>query len=82
MLEKLVRDGLMFMATFDPIGNLALFIALTKGYSDSQRKRIAFKSVLYAFLILTGSILIGRFILKGMGIELFSMKIAGAALIG
>lgn len=81
MLEKYIRDALMFMATLDPIGNLALFMALTKSYSEAQRRRIAFKSILYSFFILTGSILIGRFILQGMGIQLFSLQIAGGIIL-
>ena len=81
MLEKYIRDALMLIATLDPIGNLALFMALTKSYSEAQRRRIAFKSVLYSFLILTGSILIGRFILQGMGIQLFSLQIAGGIIL-
>lgn len=79
--EKIIRDTLMLMATFDPIGNLALFIALTKGFSEAQRRKIAFKSILYSFFILTGSILIGRFILQGMGIQLFSLQIAGGLIL-
>jgi multiple antibiotic resistance protein len=81
MLEKYIRDALMFMATLDPIGNLALFMALTKSYSEAQRRRIAFKSILYSFFILTGSILVGRFILQGMGIQLFSLQIAGGIIL-
>ena len=81
MLEKYIRDALMFMATLDPIGNLALFMALTKGHSEAQRRKIAFKSILYSFFILTGAILIGRFILQGMGIQLFSMQIAGGIIL-
>jgi multiple antibiotic resistance protein len=81
MIEKLTKDTLMFFATFDPIGNLALFIALTKGYSEAQRRKIAFKSIFYSFIILSTSILAGQFILKGMGIELFSLQIAGGIIL-
>lgn len=55
MLEKLAQDALIIWAAIDPLGTMALFTALTARMSPADRRRTAFKAILYA-----GAVLMGR----------------------
>ena len=81
MLEKLSQDALVIWATIDPIGTMALFAALTSHLTDKQRRKTAFKTVLYAGCVLLGSILIGQLILNAMGIRLVSFQLGGGIIL-
>jgi multiple antibiotic resistance protein len=81
MTDKFTTDALMFWATIDPVGTLALFSAITAGLSREERRKIALKSVAYAALILTGAIVGGQVLLAGMGIRLISLQIAGGMIL-
>jgi multiple antibiotic resistance protein len=81
MTEKFIRDALMLWATIDPIGNLSIFLGVTAGLTVAQRKKIALKATLYAFAVLLGAIVIGQILLKGMGIQLISLQVAGGLIL-
>jgi len=81
MLEKLIQDALIIWATIDPIGTMALFAALTAHHSPEERRRTAFKTVIYAGAVLLGSIVIGQVILGAMGIRLVSFQLAGGVIL-
>lgn len=81
MIEFLIKDFLILWTTIDPIGTLALFAALTIRKSKAERRRIASKSSLYAFAVLFASIVVGQFILTGMGIKLISLQVAGGIIL-
>jgi multiple antibiotic resistance protein len=77
MAEKLLRDGLMLWATIDPIGTLALFASVTGGLDSAQRRRVATRATLVAGAILLLAIVLGELILRGLGIHLISLQLAG-----
>ena len=77
MLEKALRDALMLWATVDPIGTLALFASLTAGLNATQRRQVATRATLIAGSILVAAIILGEFILDGLGIRLISLQLAG-----
>lgn len=81
MLEKLSQDALVIWATIDPIGTMALFAALTSHLTEQQRRKTAFKTVLYAAGVLLGSILVGQLILNAMGIRLVSFQLGGGIIL-
>ena len=81
MLEKFVQDALTIWATIDPIGTMALFTVLTANLSPDQRRRTAFKTIIYAGAVLVGSIVIGQLILGAMGIRLVSFQLAGGIIL-
>jgi len=76
-LEKLIGDVLIFLATIDPIGTLALFVGLTGDISAADRSRLALRSVGIAAAVLVGFIAIGQVVLVGLGIRLESFQFAG-----
>lgn len=81
MLAKITRDALLFATAIDPIGTVVLFAALAAGLSIQARRKIAFQATLYAAIILLLSIGLGQVILKGLGIRLISLQVAGGIIL-
>ena len=69
-----------FFAIMNPISNLPAYMALV---DDSQKisRKIAFRSLLIAFVIVTVFIFSGDFIFKVFGITIVSFRIAGGILV-
>jgi len=73
-----------FVALFviiDPIGLAPLFIALTRGVTPAQRRKIAFRSVLIGFGILALFGLAGEAVLDAIGIGMPAFRISGGILL-
>ena len=81
MTEKFIRDALILWTTIDPIGTLAIFSAVTAHMTSSQRKRTAFKAIMYASIILVCSVVVGQLLLSAMGIRLLSLQLAGGLIL-
>ncbi|MDR4461780.1 MAG: MarC family protein [Nitrospirales bacterium] len=81
MTEKFIRDALILWTTIDPIGTLAIFTAITSKLDQKQRKRTAWKAILYSAAILLGAIVIGQVLLSAMGIRLLSLQVAGGVIL-
>lgn len=67
-----------FFVIIDPIGNIPVFLAVTKTLEDAPRKRAFNIAVIVAFLILLLFSFTGQFILD----ELFQIKIADLRIAG
>lgn len=65
----------------DPPGLAPLFIALTRGMSDTERRRIGWRATVIAAILLTLFGLVGENILRGVGISLPAFQIAGGILL-
>jgi multiple antibiotic resistance protein len=70
-----------FFAIMNPIGNAPIYIGLVEGYSDVEKGRIARKSVLFAFIIVTIFVILGGIIFKMFGITIQAFQIAGGILL-
>src|SRR5262245_27049503 len=81
MMGQLGRDALLFATAIDPVGTVVLFTALSAGLSPGARRKIAFQATFYAGGILLVSILLGQVILKGLGIRLISLQVAGGIIL-
>jgi multiple antibiotic resistance protein len=81
MLEKLVRDFIMFWTTINPPGTLALFAGLTAALSAKQRRRVALRASIYAAIILIVAVVLGQIVLDAMGIRVLSLKVAGGIIL-
>ncbi|MEP4889973.1 MAG: MarC family protein [Aliiglaciecola sp.] len=81
MMEQIINDFLILWATIDPIGTMALFAGLTASLSPSERRKTAFKTIIYSSLVLVGAIVVGQIILTAMGISLLSFKVAGGIIL-
>ncbi|MBF9044733.1 NAAT family transporter [Rhodobacterales bacterium HKCCE4037] len=65
----------------DPIGLTPLFVALTQGIGDRQRRLIAVRSVVVAFGILLLFGLAGEAVLNFLGISMPAFRMAGGILL-
>ena len=65
----------------DPLLLSALFLGLTHGMSDSERREVAWRGPLIAFVILVGVGVGGATLLEFMGITLSAFRIAGGLLL-
>jgi multiple antibiotic resistance protein len=81
MTEKFIRDALILWTTIDPIGTLAIFTAITGKLDAKQRRKTAWKAILYSAAILLGAIVIGQVLLSAMGIQLLSLQVAGGVIL-
>ncbi len=76
-MENITSDFLVFLATIDPVGTLALFVGLTAGISAQERTRVAFRAIGYSTVILLVFVFIGQVVLGSLGIRLESFQLAG-----
>lgn len=70
-----------FFAIMNPISNLPAYMALVADDSQKISRKIAFRSLLIAFVIITVFIFLGDFIFKVFGITIVSFRIAGGILV-
>ena len=76
-MENITSDLLVFLATIDPVGTLALFVGLTAGISAQERTRVAFRAIGYSAVILLVFVFVGQLVLGSLGIRLESFQLAG-----
>ena len=65
----------------NPISNLPAYMALVADDSQKISRKIAFKSLLIAFIIVTVFVFSGDLIFKVFGITIVSFRIAGGILV-
>ena len=76
-MDDYAGQFLIFLATLDPIGTLALFVGLTASVPAEQRHKIALRAVLYSAAILVGAIVSGQLLLGSLGIRLAAFQLSG-----
>jgi multiple antibiotic resistance protein len=73
-----------FLALFpivDPFGGIPIFFSMTSSWTAQDRRRTAFKTGLWVFVILVTVLFFGRFVLHFFGISLPVLKIAGGLIV-
>ncbi len=70
-----------FFAIMNPIGNTPIFLGLMGEFEESIQKRVARKSLLLAFVIVTVFLVTGNIIFQLFGITLPAFKLAGGTLL-
>lgn len=68
-------------AIVNPIGMSAVFLELTKKFSNEQRHAAAYLIAIYGTILLIATFFIGPYILKFFGISLPSIQVAGGILV-
>ena len=81
MIELFVSAFLTFFVVIDPPGCAPIYAGLTKGVAAPHRRAMAVRAVFYAALILLVFALFGEDLLRGLGIELASFRIAGGIML-
>lgn len=67
--------------TVDPVGNAPLFLGLTAGMAAVDKRSVALRGIVIAFLIMTLFALTGTKILDAMGITIHAFRVAGGLLL-
>src|ERR1700676_4021278 len=73
-----------FLALFpivDPFGGIPIFFPMTANWSPQERRRTAYKTGVWVFVILVTFLFVGRFVLHFFGISLPVLKIAGGLIV-
>ena len=77
-----------FLATFIPLmvaldapGTLALYVGMTEGVMKQERKKIVRQSIITAFLVTLGFILVGQAIFNALGILVEDFMVAGGVVL-
>ncbi|QZT38306.1 MarC family protein [Halosquirtibacter xylanolyticus] len=70
-----------FFAIMNPIANTTIFLSLTDGISDKDKKLIAYRSTFIAFLITSCFVVMGNLIFRVFDITIPAFKITGGVLL-
>jgi multiple antibiotic resistance protein len=81
MIELFGSALVTFLVIIDPPGCAPIFASLTRGASAAQRRAMAVRSSLIAWVILMVFGLLGRPMLHALGISLASFRIAGVIML-
>jgi multiple antibiotic resistance protein len=81
MFEQLARFFVVFLVVVEPISLLPLFVGLTEGIEEVQRRQMARRAVIISAVILTVFALVGSPFLKIMNINIESFRIFGGLLL-
>jgi multiple antibiotic resistance protein len=81
VIELYVSALITFFVVIDPPGCAPIFAGLTAGASGAHRRAMAIRAVGVASLILLVFAIFGEDLLRGLGIELASFRIAGGIML-
>ncbi len=70
-----------FFTLINPLGTMPVFLSMTAGMSNDERKRIITKATLVAFLIMILFTVFGRFLFQFFGLSTNGFRIAGGIII-
>jgi multiple antibiotic resistance protein len=81
LLEPYILTFIPIFVAVDAIGNIPLFISLVAGTSQKQRHKIIRDSVATATIIAILFTIVGKWVLRFLGITVYDFQIAGGALL-
>jgi multiple antibiotic resistance protein len=81
MIEYLLKFFVTFLVVVEPIGVIPIFIALTEGNTEQERRHMARKAVMIAGAIFLLFAVGGRLFLETLGISLDAFRIFGGLLL-
>ena len=81
LYEPFLLAFIPIFVAVDAIGNIPLFISLAEGTNKKQRHRIIVESITTATAMAVSFMLIGKLVLRFIGITIADFQIAGGALL-
>jgi len=81
VLRNILLSFIPLFVAVDAIGVLPIFVSLTEGLNKQQKNKIIVQSMVTAFLLAVGFILVGKLVFKLLGITLGDFMVAGGALL-
>ncbi|RKE84739.1 MarC family protein [Rhizobium sp. AG855] len=79
--ETMISALTTLLVTVDPPGLAPLFLGLTQGMNQAQRRQVAVRGAVMGFAILTVFALFGASILGALGISMGAFRIAGGLML-
>jgi multiple antibiotic resistance protein len=70
-----------FFAMLNPIGNIPVFLGMVQEFDEKTQKKVAFKAVLAAFIIIAIFCVFGHIIFRLFGITVPAFQIAGGIIV-
>ena len=84
-MEAIIPYALLCFTSFftltNPLGTMPVFLTMTNGLSDDERKHIIKRATIVAFVILVAFTLCGQFLFKFFGISTNGFRIAAGFII-
>ncbi len=80
-IDTIVSSFVVLWAAIDPVGTLPVFLAVTKGYSDLDKVKIAKSASITAFFILLFFLVVGEILLRYVGVPLSAFQISGGIIL-
>jgi multiple antibiotic resistance protein len=80
-VEFLTSALVTMFVIVEPFALVPIFLAVTPGFSAAQRRQVAWRACLIAFLILSACAFFGDWLLRMLGISLPAFRIAGGLLV-
>ena len=81
LINDILLAFLAILPVVNPFSKPPIFLSITEGWTEQERRSEALKASIYAFVILIVSLLAGTFILEFFSISLPALQIAGGMLI-
>ena len=81
MIDKFLEVFIPLFIIVNPSSTIALFSAITNNYTDVARKKLAKNAAMYSAILLLIFAFAGSAILEYLGIEIYSLRIAGGILL-
>ena len=81
MVRDLIQDAVTLFVVIDPIGNVPVFLALTRHLDPPARRRVAGRAILVSAGVPLAFLLVGQSLLATLGIGLPAFKIAGGVVV-
>lgn len=83
--RQLIEHALLvFAALFpivNPVGGAPVFLAMTRGLGDAERKVLARRIGINAFVLVTGSIFVGNYVIEFFGLSVPVIQVGGGLLV-
>jgi len=76
-MDELVSVFIFLFAVIDPIGTVPVFLAVTNGFDEKQKRIIAIRAVLTSAAVLLFFVMVGEIILDAINVPLSAFEIAG-----
>ena len=70
-----------FFTLINPLGTMPVFLSMTGGMSNKERKLFVMKSTIVAFIIMISFTIFGRFLFQVFGLSTNGFRIAGGIII-
>src|SRR5512145_697527 len=81
LLHPFLLSVIPILVALDAPGALPLFVGMTEEMSDGERRRTVRQSIMTAFLVTIGFVLLGQAVFAALGIRVEDFMIAGGAVL-